>query len=291
MAEPGTRPMAGKVVLVTGGTGGIGKATAEGCAALGARVGIVGRDRARADAAAADIAKSAGAGVVDVFVADMASQAQVRRLAAEVLAAYPRLDVLVNNVGGVWARRHVTADGVEQTLAVNHLAPFLLTTLLLDRLKESAPARIVTVASATHSMGNIDFGDLHGERKYSGVGAYNQSKLANIMFTYELARRLGGSGVTATALHPGVVRTNLGGAEEPLLFKIASIAGRPFIKSPAQGARTAVYAATSPQAEGITGQYFVNSKPATSSKKSRDATAAARLWQVSDQLIDASTVA
>jgi len=291
MAEPGARPMTGKVVLVTGGTGGIGKATAEGCAALGARVGIVGRDRARADAAAADISKSAGAGVVDVFVADVASQAGVHRLGAEVLAAYPRLDVLVNNVGGIWARRHVTADGVEQTLAVNHLAPFLLTALLLDRLKDSAPARIVTVASMTHSMAGINFDDLQGERRYSGVGAYNQSKLANIMFTYELARRLEGSGVTATALHPGVVRTNLGGDEVPLLFKVLNVVGRPFTKSPAQGARTTVYLATSPLAEGVTGAYFVNSKPATSSKSSRDATAAGRLWQVSDELVSLSAVA
>ena len=165
--------------------------------ALGARVGITGRDRARAERAAARRSPASRAmPAVDVFVADMSSQAEVRRLADEVLAAYPRLDVLLNNVGGFWAHRHVTADGLEHTFALNHLAPFLLTNLLLDRLNASAPARIVTVSSGAQSMGKIDFDDLMGERKYSGQRAYNQSKLANVMFTYELARRLEGTGVT-----------------------------------------------------------------------------------------------
>ena len=198
-----TTSMTGKTVLITGGTGGIGRAAAIGLASMGARVGITGRDRARAEEAAAAIARESGNPAVDVFVADMSSQAEVRRLADEVLAAYPRLDVLLNNVGGFWAHRHVTADGLEHTFALNHLAPFLLTSLLLDRLIASAPARIVTVSSGAQSMGRIDFDDLMGERKYSGQRAYNQSKLANVMFTYELARRLEGTGVTATALHPG----------------------------------------------------------------------------------------
>ena len=198
--------MAGKSVLVTGGTGGIGRATAIGLAALGARVGITGRDPARTEAAAASIRAAPGRPAVDAFAADMSVQAGVRRLAAQVLDTYPRLDVLVNNVGGFWAHRHVTADGLERTFALNHLAPFLLTSLLLDRLTASAPARIVTVSSGAHARGRIDFDDLQGERNYSGQRAYSQSKLASVMFTYELARRLEGTGVTATVLHPGVVR-------------------------------------------------------------------------------------
>src|ERR1700730_11722369 len=188
-------PMAGKVVLITGGTGGIGKATATGLATMGARVGITGRDVGRAEQAAADIRAASGNPAVDAFAADMSSQAEIRRLAVAVLDAYLRLDVLVNNVGGFWAHRHQTVDGLEHTFAVNHLAPFLLTNLLLDRLKASAPARVVTVSSHVQAEGRIDFDNLQGVRDYSGQAAYSQSKLANVMFTNELARRLEGSGV------------------------------------------------------------------------------------------------
>ena len=276
--------MAGMSVLVTGGTGGIGKATATGLAALGARVGITGRDQARTEAAAAGIRAAAGSPVVDAFAADLSVQAGVRRLAAQVLDTYPRLDVLVNNVGGFWAHRHVTADGLEYTFALNHLAPFLLTSLLLDRLTASAPARIVTVSSGAHTRARIDFDDLQGEQTYSGQRAYSQSKLANVMFTYELARRLDGTGVTATVLHPGVVRTSFG-AEDQAAYLAAMIGvARLFMKTPAQGASTPVYLASSPQVEGITGRYFVNRKPKTSSKASYDTAAAARLWQVSADL-------
>jgi len=190
-----THAMAGKTVLITGGTGGIGRATAIRLATMGARVGITGRDAGRTQRAAAEISSESRNGMVDAFAADMSSQSEVRRLAAEVLDAYPRLDVLINNVGGFWSHRHVTADGLEHTFALNHLAPFLLTNLLLDRLVASAPARIVTVSSGAQSMGTIDFDDLMGERKYSGQAAYNQSKLANVMFTHELARLLAGTGV------------------------------------------------------------------------------------------------
>src|SRR6202521_2872785 len=179
-------PMAGKVVLISGGTGGIGKATAIGLATMGARVGITGRDLARAEQVAADIRAASRNPAVDAFAADMTSQAEVRRLAVAVLNAYPRLDVLINNVGGFWAHRHATTDGLERTFALNHLAPFLLTNLLLDRLKASAPARVVTVSSGAQSMGRIDFDDLQGARNYSGQSAYNQSKLANVSFTNEL---------------------------------------------------------------------------------------------------------
>ena len=174
----------------------------------------MGRDATRAEAAAADIRSTSGNPAVDVFTADLSSQAEVRRLAAEVLETSSTLDVLVNNVGGYWAHRHVTADGLEHTFALNHLAPFLLTDLLLERLEASAPARVVTVSSGAQSMGRIDFDDLQGARKYSGQRAYNQSKLANVMFTYELARRLEGTGVTATVLHPGVTRTDFGAEDQ-----------------------------------------------------------------------------
>jgi NAD(P)-dependent dehydrogenase (short-subunit alcohol dehydrogenase family) len=276
--------MAGKSVLVTGGTGGIGKATAIGLAALGARVGITGRDQARAVAAAAGIRAATGHAAVDVFTADMSIQAEVRRLAAEVADTYPRLDVLVNNVGGFWAHRHVTADGLERTFALNHLAPFLLTNLLLDRLTASAPARIVTVSSGAQARGRIDFDDLQGERNYSGQRAYSQSKLANVMFTCELARRLEGTGVTATVLHPGVVRTSFGAEDQAAYFAIMARVARLFMKTPAQGAATPIYLASSPQVEGITGRYFANRKPRTPGKAAHDTATAARLWQASADL-------
>jgi retinol dehydrogenase-14 len=275
--------MTGKTVLITGGTGGIGKAAASGLASLGARVGITGRDRDRAEVAAAAIARESGNSAIDIFVADMSSQAEVRRLAGEVLAAYPRLDVLLNNVGGFWAHRHVTADGLEHTFALNHLAPFLLTNLLLERLTASAPARVVTVSSGAQSMGRIDFDDLMGEEKYSGSRAYNQSKLANVMFTYELAKRLDGTGVTATALHPGVTSTAFS-AEDPALGWLVTIM-RPFMKSPKRGAETPIYLASSAEAEGVSGRYFADRKAKESHKSSYDSATTARLWQVSSDLV------
>jgi retinol dehydrogenase 14 len=285
MTENTTGSMAGKTVLVTGGTGGIGKATATGLATLGARVGIVGRDLGRARAAAADIVRESGNSSVDMFVADMSVQAEIRRLADEVLDRYPRLDVLVNNVGGFWATRHTTVDGLEHTLAVNHLAPFLLTNLLLDRLIANAPARIVTVSSGAQTMGRIDFDDLQAEKQYKGQRAYNQSKLANVLFTYELARKLDGTGVTATVLHPGVVRTAFAAEDPAPAMKALTAIVRPFMKTPTQGAATSIYAASSPRVEGVTGVYFANSKARTSSKRSYDQDTATRLWTVSEQLV------
>ena len=280
--------MTGKTVLITGGTGGIGRAAAIGLASMGARVGITGRDRARAERAAATIARESGHPAVDVFVADMSSQAEVRRLAGEVLAAYPRLDVLLNNVGGFWAHRHVTADGLEHTFALNHLAPFLLTNLLLERLLASAPARVVTVSSGAQAKGKIDFDDLIGERKYSGQRAYSQSKLANVMFTYELARRLAGTGVTATALHPGMTNTAFSAEDPSRAFAPLVMVMRPFMKKPDRGADTPVYLASAPEAEGLTGQYFANREPKKSNKASYDTDATARLWRVSADLVGLS---
>jgi len=272
-------------VLVTGATGGIGKATAIGLATMGARVGITGRDLIRAEQAAADIRTASGNPAVDVFAADMSSQAEVRRLAGAVLDAYPRLDVLVNNVGGFWAHRHPTAEGLEHTFALNHLAPFLLTNLLLDRLKASAPARVVTVSSGAQAAGRIDFDDLQGARSYSGQRAYSQSKLANILFTNELARRLQGTGVTANSVHPGVVRTNFGSEDQAGFFRIISPVVRPFLKTPTQGAWTPIYLASSPDVEGITGQFFANRKPKTANKAAGDVDVTARLWRVSTALV------
>jgi retinol dehydrogenase 14 len=280
-----TTSMAGKCVLITGGSAGIGKATALGLAALGARVAITSRDRARAEVAAIEIRKATGNPDVDAFGADLSSQAEVRRLAAEVLDAYPRLDVLVNNVGGYWASRHVTADGLEQTFAVNHLAAFQLTELLLDRLIASAPARIVTVSSNAQSLGKIDFENLQGERRYSGQDAYNQSKLASVMFAFELARRLAGTGVTANVLHPGVVNSGFGSEDPSRIFKFLVPLWRPFMKTPRQGAATSIYLASSSEVDGVTGTYFANGRPRTANKASYDIAAAARLWQVSARLV------
>jgi retinol dehydrogenase-14 len=277
--------MAGRNVLVTGGTGGIGKATAIGLAMMGARVGITGRNLAHTEQAAAEIRGASGNPSVDAFAADMSSQAEVRRLAAAVLDAYPRLDVLVNNVGGFWAHRHPTADGLEHTFALNHLAPFLLTNLLLDRLKASAPARVVTVSSGEQARGRIEFNDLQGASDYSAQRAYSQSKLANVMFTNELARRLEGSGVTANSLHPGVVRTNFGAEDQAGFFAIMGGMVRPFLKTPAQGAQTSIYLASSPDMEGVTGQFFADRKPKTANKIAYDTDMAARLWQVSAELV------
>ena len=281
---PVSGPMSGRTVLVTGGTGGIGRATAAGLAALGATVAITGRDPARTAAAAAGIAAETGNPAVTGFAAELSSQAGVRDLAAAVLASYPRLEVLVNNVGGYWAHRHLTADGLERTFALNHLAPFLLTHLLLDRLTASEPARVVTVSSGAQAMGRLDFEDLQSERRYSGQAAYNASKLANVIFAFELARRLGGTGVTSTVLHPGVVRTSFGAEDQTPLFAALSHLVRPFMKTPARGAETSIYLASSPDLDRVSGAYFANRRAKKANKLAYDPATAARLWQVSAEL-------
>jgi NAD(P)-dependent dehydrogenase (short-subunit alcohol dehydrogenase family) len=276
--------MAGRTVLVTGGSGGIGRATAAGLASMGARVAITGRDRGRTQAAAEAI-RADGGPPVEVFVADMSAQAEVRRLAAEVLAALPRLDVLVNNVGGFWNTRHGTVDGLERMFALNHLAPFLLTHLLAARLIESAPARVVTVSSDAQRLGRIDFDDLQGERSWSGQRAYNQSKLANVLFSYELARRLRGTGVTATVLHPGLVRSGFGAEDPGRIQRAITPFARLVMKTPEEGARTPVHLASSPDVEGVTGQFFANCRPRRSARRSYDEDDARRLWDISARLV------
>jgi NAD(P)-dependent dehydrogenase (short-subunit alcohol dehydrogenase family) len=279
-AHDRSTPLDGRTVLVTGGTGGIGKATALGLAGLGAHVAITGRDPVRTDDAAQEI-RAVGGGQVDAFVADLSCQSEVRALAGEVLGRLPRIHALVNNVGGYWNTRHLTPDGLERTFAVNHLASFLLTTLLLDRLTASAPSRVVAVASNAHKLGRIDFDDLLGERSYSGARAYNQSKLANILFSYELARRLAGTGVTANALHPGLVRTGFGADDPSITQRMLVPLLRPFMKSAARGAATSIHVASAPELAQVSGRYFVSRTPTRSSPRSYDQAVAARLWQIS----------
>ncbi len=275
--------MHGKVCVLTGGTSGIGRETAVALAALGARLALVCRDRRRGDDTVAEIAARTGNRNVAIHLADLSAQRDVRRVAAELLARYPEVHVLVNNAGVVNLRHSLTGDGIETVFATNHLAYFLLTLLLLERLRASAPARIVNVASEAHRFGRIDFDDLSNAQRYRAMRVYGQSKLANILFTYELARRLAGSGVTVNCLHPGAVGTRLGHNNGAVARVLAS-ALRPFFRSPAQGADTSIWLASSPAVEGVTGHYFVRRKPKRSSPASYDEATARRLWDVSLRL-------
>src|SRR5579859_8180526 len=273
--------MNGKVCVVTGATSGIGKATATALARLGATVVLVGRDRDRTEAAAAE-AGAAGGPPPRPEVADLASLEQVRGL-AERLAGLERIDVLVNNAGLVLGERRVTADGLEHVLALNHLAPFLLTSLLLPTLTQSAPARVVTVTSDAHSAARLDLSDLNLERDWDSWRSYANSKLANILFTRELARRLEGTGVTANCAHPGVVRTGFGRQAGPILRLGITIA-RPFMLSPERGADTIVYLASSPDVADQTGGYYVKRQRREPSAAARDDAAARQLWEISEKM-------
>jgi NAD(P)-dependent dehydrogenase (short-subunit alcohol dehydrogenase family) len=272
-----------KVCLITGATSGIGKATAMGLANMGASVVMVGRDRGRGQAALAEIKEGSANASVDLMLADLSSQQEIHRLADDFKEAYPRLDVLINNAGVIRSKRVTTADGIEMTFAVNHLASFLLTNLLLDLLKASAPSRIVNVASGEQRNGIIDFNDLQGEKGYKTAKAYSQSKLATVLFTYELARRLEGTGVAVNCLHPGVVGTNLGsGVSGVFGFTVRALT--PLMKSSEKGAETSIYLASSPEVEGLSGKYFVKKAEARSSDVSHDQRLARRLWEVSAEL-------
>ena len=274
--------MQGKNVLVTGATNGIGLAAGEALAALGASVAIVGRSANKTRIAAAQISAASKGATVATFVADLSSQASVRALAAEVLACHPRLDVLVNNAGAMHGTRQLTKDGIELTWAVNHLAPFLLTTLLLDRLKASAPARIITTASGAHQGARIPFEDLNAERSYRGFGRYGETKLANILFTSELARRLEGSGVTANCYHPGLVATGFN-RNNGLLMDLGMTALKLVARSPQTGADTLVWLATSPDVADVSGKYFLDREQKPPSPEGQDMATARRLWEISER--------
>lgn len=277
-------PIKGKTCLVTGGTSGIGEITARELARMGARVLVVGRSAERCAATIGRIRDQTGSDAVESTVADLSSQAEVRRLAEEVRGRCDRLDVLVNNAGAMFLERRESVDGIEMTLALNHLSYFLLTNALLDLLRASAPARIVNVASDAHKGASIDFDDIQGRRRYSGWRAYQRSKLANILFTDELARRLAGTGVTANALHPGFVRTRFFQDFTGWVGFLMKVGASLAAITPEEGARTSIHLASSPEVEGVTGQYFVKSRPARPSPQARDRAAAERLWRVSEEL-------
>ena len=273
--------MSGKVCVVTGATSGIGKATAAALAGRGAQVILVGRDRGRGEAVAAQVAAPGGP-APRLEVADLASMGQVRTL-AERLNALQRIDVLINNAGLMASQRRVTADGYDEVFAVNHLAPFLLTNLLLGKLAAAAPARVITVTSDAHTAARLDLDDLQLEYGWQSWRAYANSKLANILFTRELARRLEGSAVTANCAHPGLVRTQFG-REAQLPMRAAVTLARPFMLSPRRGAATIVYLATSPRVAGATGGYYVKNQQREPSPAARDDATARRLWQLSEEL-------
>jgi retinol dehydrogenase-12 len=276
--------MEDKIVLVTGATGGIGFVTALELARMGARMLLVGRNPEKCRQSAEAITIATGSSKITTFIADLSSLRQIRGLAEEVKGQVDRLDVLVNNAGAIFMDRQVSADGYEMTLALNHLNYFHLTNLLLDLLGQSPSARIVNVSSMAHAMGRIDFDDLQSARRFQGWGAYSNSKLANVLFTYELARRLADRKITVNCLHPGFVASNFGrsngGFFEPF-FRLSQVAAI----SPQKGAETSIYLASSPEVEGVTGKYFARSKAVPSSALSYNVDVAARLWQASEELV------
>lgn len=275
--------MQGKTCVVTGGTGGIGLVCSRALARRGAEVIIVGRDEGRGQAAAAAAAKEAGAGSLAFIRGDLSNQAGIRKLAQEITGRHDRLDVLVNNAGGMFPKRQLSADGIEMTFALNHLGYFSMSALMLPLLRAAGTARIVNVASAAHQGVALDFANLQGERRYSGWQAYKRSKLANLLFTYALARRLDGGAVSVNALHPGFVATEIGVRNRLVpgfIWRLASLAAI----TPEEGAQTSFYLASSADVEGINGQYFVKCAPAQSSAASHDRAAEERLWRVSEEL-------
>ena len=276
--------MSGKICIVTGANSGIGKETALGLAQMGARVVMVCRNAEKGKAALEEIRRESGSSQVDLLIADMSSQASVRALAEQIQQKYPRLDVLVNNAGGGAPAAMLSADGIEMTLATNHLGPALLTLLLLDLLKASAPSRIVNVSSSeAQRPARLDMNDLQFERrKYGGIAAYRQSKLLMNTFTFELARRLAGTGVTANCLHPGMVATNIWSAT--LIGKLISAVVMPFMLNSKQGAAVSLYLATSPEVAQVSGEYFVNSKPAKSNPLSRVPKLMAEVWLCTEKM-------
>jgi NAD(P)-dependent dehydrogenase (short-subunit alcohol dehydrogenase family) len=280
--------MKGRICLVTGTTAGIGKVTALELAKQGATVVTVARDPARGEATVAEIKQASGNADVHFLLGDLSSQASIRKLAAAYRAKFDRLHVLVNNAGAILGEHRITDDGVEATFATNHIGYFLLTNLLLDVVQASAPARIVSVASDVHYQATLDFDDLRFERRgYSPMGAYSMSKLANVVWTAELASRLEGKGVTANSLHPGVIASNFGQSGPAWMrFGVKLIA--PLLTSPEKGAATTIHLATSPEVEGVTGKYFKNKKPVSPHKAASDPETRRRLWEASEKLVEKS---
>jgi retinol dehydrogenase 12 len=276
--------MKGKVCIVTGASSGIGHATAMELARRGATVALVCRNRKRAEETRAAIVAKTGNAAIEIFLADLSSLAEIRRLAHELLGRYPQIHVLVNNAGILNQNRATTIDGIEAVFAVNHLAYFLLSQLLLERLRASAPARIVNVASDAHRWGALNIEDLQHEHSYRPLLVYGRSKLCNILFTRELAQRIQGAGVTVNCVHPGGVATGLGKNNGWLAVLIAT-ALKPFILSSEQGADTVVYVATAPEVEGVSGKYFVKRGERQPSASALDDEVAKRLWQVSEELV------
>jgi len=278
-----------KVCLVTGANSGIGKVTATELARAGATVVLVCRDRGKGEAAMEAIRRETGNDKLDLLLADLSEVRQIETLAGTVKARLPRLDVLVNNAGAYNTKRLLTPDGYETTFAVNHLAYFLLTVELLDLLKASAPARIVNVASDAHRGGRINFDDLHGEQGYGGWKAYAQSKLANVLFSYELSRRVHGMNLSVNAMHPGGVATNFFNNIKGPIGAVTRLFA-PLMRTPEQGADTVVWLASSPEVEGVAGRYFADRKERRSNRESYDPEVARRLWEVSEQLSHACSI-
>jgi NAD(P)-dependent dehydrogenase (short-subunit alcohol dehydrogenase family) len=272
-----------KTVLVTGGTNGIGLITARELARLGGQVTIVSRDPAKCTAVAERLSAETG-NPVEFIAADLSALAGIKQAAAAFKQRHSHLHVLVNNAGAYFARRQVSADGFEMTFALNHLNYFLLTNLLLDVLKAGAPARIVNVSSGAHFGATLDLDDLQSEKRFRGFQVYAKSKLANVLFTYELARRLEGTGVTANALHPGYVDTGFALNNGSLFRIFAKLSARLFARKPEEGARTSLYLAASPEVEGVSGKYFVDCKQTPSSPQTYDEELACKLWQISLEL-------
>jgi len=275
--------MAGRTVLITGATQGIGLASAIALAKMGARVGLVGRDPQRTDAAAKSVRDAAPGAQVDTFLADLSLMSEVRKLAGDVKAKYAALHVLLNNAGAIYTTRGVTKEGLEQTFALNHMSYFLLTNLLLELLKKSAPARVVSVSSDAHPLARLNLDDLQSEKSYAAMTVYANSKVENILFTRELARRLEGSGVTANCLHPGVIQSGFGHNNKGFFGMLVKIGGV-FLSSPEKGARTSVYLASSEEGGKASGLYFKNSKPAKPSGTARNDELARRLWDESAKI-------
>lgn len=284
-ASPPALPLAGKTILVTGANGGIGKETTRGLARLGAHVVMGCRSVERGEAAREELAREVPADRLEVMRLDVSLAADARRFARDFRARHRRLDALVNNAGIHTARREVTEEGVERTFATNHLGPFVLTNELLPLLRASAPARVVTVASEAHRFGGMRWDDLQFAGRWSGVLAYCQSKLANVLFAFELARRLDGTGVTSNALHPGSVRSNWARGPESGLLRLAVGAATPFLVSVEKGAQNSIHVASAPDLASVTGRYFLRKRPRNPSRQARDPEAQRRLWEATERLL------